>query len=540
MCGIAGIVDFADPPCENGLARMIRLIRHRGPDACGIYRDEVTGLAHARLSIIDLSGGDQPIHNEDHSIWIVYNGEVFNFPELRQRLESRGHQFYTQSDTEVLVHLYEEMGADLFGELNGQFAFALWDRRKGQLVLGRDRLGIRPLFYFQKGGHLSFASEVKALFADSRVPRALDPAALADTFTCWAPVGEMTSFRDIYQILPGHFALFSRNGWTQRPYWRLAFSPDPPENRPVSAWKEELQALLRDSIRIRLRADVPVGAYLSGGLDSTFITSLVKKFFNNQLCTFSVSFTDDRFDEAPFQEKAVQALNTAHRRIRCTESDIGESFPEVVWHAEVPLLRTAPAPMFQLSRLVRQSDFKVVLTGEGSDEIFAGYDIFKESQIRYFWSRRPDSKIRPRLLQRLYPDIFSNSDSRTRIFLENFFRKGLERTESSRGILTSFAGKIPRRLNPFSLRKWAWDNGKDEFRESISIDAPSGFHEMGPPFTGPVRRDLHFSGQLSSLLPGRPDGHGPCRRGAVSLSGLPRCRVCMQASSGHASFRFER
>lgn len=426
MCGVAGIIDFNTPEPKEGLLRkMLGLIRHRGPDAFGIFTDSHAGLAHARLSIIDLSGGDQPIHNEDETVWIVYNGEVFNYPELRQDLEERGHRFATRTDTEVLVHLYEDHGTAFVNKLNGQFAFALWDRRRKRLMLARDRLGIRPLFYHLSGRRLLFGSEIKALFADARVPRRFDPLTLSDIFTCWAPLGVSTAFEGVRQLEPGHFAVFSQDGWKSQPYWQLSFSNEGNEDRPLDDYAEELDVILTDATRIRLRADVPVGAYLSGGLDSTVITSLVKSSFNNQLRTFSVSFTDGRFDEAPFQEKAVRALETDHRSIRCTERDIGEDFPKVVWHSEVPLLRTAPVPLCRLSHLVRCNDFKVVLTGEGSDEIFAGYDIFKEDKVRRFWARQPDSQWRPRLFQRLYPDIFAHGDRRSRAFLEGFFRKGL-------------------------------------------------------------------------------------------------------------------
>jgi len=432
MCGIAGIVDFNNPePQEALLRRMLGLIRHRGPDAFGIYLGKHAGLAHARLSIIDLAGGDQPIHNEDRSIWIVYNGEIFNHPELRADLEKCGHHFYTHTDTEILVHLYEEHGSEFFQKLNGQFGFALWDRKRECLLLGRDRLGIRPLFYYHEDGRLVFGSEIKAIFTQDRIPRTLNPRALGDIFTCWAPLGSDTPFQGIHQLLPGHYSIFSRKGLFSHRYWQLSFSNHSAEQRSLDDLTAELHNLLFDSTRIRLRADVPVGAYLSGGLDSTYITSLVKRYFNNQLCTFSVSFADNRFDEAPYQEKAVWAIQTDHKGIRCTERDIGENFPLVIWHTEVPVLRTAPVPMFQLSRLVRENNYKVVLTGEGSDEIFAGYDIFKEDRIRRFWARHPDSKMRPRLLQRLYPDIFSPENSRGGAFLMGFFRKGLAQVESS-------------------------------------------------------------------------------------------------------------
>jgi len=431
MCGIAGIIDFTSrTPDESVLRCMLGLLHHRGPDACGIYRDDVAGLAHARLSIIDLAGGDQPIHNEDQSIWIVFNGEIFNYPELRQTLISRGHQFYTRSDTEVLVHLYEDHGPDFLHQLNGQFAIGLWDLRQKRLLLARDRLGIRPLFYVEKAGRLVFGSEIKALFADSSITRALSAQALSDVFTCWAPFGALTPFQGVCQLLPGHYALFSREGMGTCSYWQPSFATPPNGNRSLAEWTEALSELLYDAARIRLRADVPVGAYLSGGLDSTYISSLVKRSFNNRLCTFSVGFTDDRFDETPFQEKAVQALETDHRTVRCTEKDIGELFPQVIWHAEAPILRTAPAPLFKLSQLVRQNEFKVVLTGEGADEVFAGYNIFKEDRVRRFWARQPNSKVRPMLLQRLYPYIFSQGNGRARAFLESFFRKSLTQVDS--------------------------------------------------------------------------------------------------------------
>ncbi len=435
MCGIAGIVDFADSsegPTEALLRRMLGGIRHRGPDAFGIYKDGHAGLAHARLSIIDLSGGDQPIYNEDKNLWLIFNGEIFNYPELREGLVKSGHRFYTRSDTEVLVHLYEEHGTEMFQYLNGQFAFALWDRRNECLLLCRDRLGVRPLFYHLDAGRLLFGSEIKAIFADPRVPRAINPQTLSDIFTCWAPLAPLTAFQDIYQVPPGHYALFSRDGMILKPYWKLSFSNSGLEGatRSLDDYTEELQYLLQDATRIRLRADVPVGAYLSGGLDSTYITSLVKHYFNNQLRTFSVAFTDGRFDETAFQEKAVAALQTDHRSILCTEQSIGESFPQVIWHTEVPTLRTAPAPLYQLSQLVRESGFKVVLTGEGADEFFAGYDIFKEDLIRRFWARQPDSKVRPKLLQKLYPDIFYPRDARAQVFVEKFFGKGRTRVDS--------------------------------------------------------------------------------------------------------------
>jgi len=431
MCGIVGIIDHRPSDAKEALLRrMLGLIRHRGPDAFGIYLSERVGLGSARLSILDLAGGDQPIHNEDKTVWIVYNGEVFNYPDLRVELERAGHRFYTKTDTEILVHLYEDMGPELLRKLNGQFAFALWEQRQHTLMLARDRVGIRPLFYHVNNGKLLFGSEIKTIFADPEVNRELDFQTISDIFTCWSPLGSATAFKGVKQLLPGHYAVFEKGRLMTQPYWQVSFSLQEDGERPFSSYLEELNALLYDATKIRLRADVPVGAYLSGGLDSTYVTSLVKKHFNNQLRTFSVSFSDDRFDEAPFQVKAVEALQTEHSMIRCTEKDIGDNLPNVIWHTEVPMTRTAPVPLYMLSGLVRENNFKVVLTGEGSDEIFAGYDIFKEDRVRRFWARKPDSTLRPLLLKKLYPDIFSSDAGRAGAFLTGFFKKGLSRVDS--------------------------------------------------------------------------------------------------------------
>ena len=409
---------------------MLGVMRHRGPDAFGMYLDESAGVASCRLSIIDLSTGDQPIPNEDRSVWVVLNGEIFNYPELRQGLEAHGHRFSTQSDTEVLVHLYEDLGPGMLEKLNGQFAFAIWDVRQRKLLLARDRLGIRPLFYFLNNNRLTFGSEIKTLFVDPSVPRALDPQGLSQLFTFWATLASQTVFCGVRQLMPGHYAVFDENDFKTNRYWQLRFPEAYEEAKSVEAWAEELREVIRDAARLRLRADVPVGAYLSGGLDSTFISSLVKRHFNNQLSTFSVTFTDDRFDETSFQSMAIEALRTEHRSIRCSEQQLGAIFPEVIWHTETPVLRTAPAPLFMLSQLVRDTKFKVVLTGEGADEIFAGYNIFKEDRVRRFWARDPGSRLRPLLLKNLYPYIFADGDRRVALFLENYFKKGLTDTIS--------------------------------------------------------------------------------------------------------------
>ena len=427
MCGIVGLLDWsgAHPPQVCTLRRMLGVIRHRGPDEFGIYVDHQTGIGCARLSIVDLDTGQQPISNEDEQLWIVFNGEVYNHPELRAELERSGHRFSTRSDTEVILHLYEDKGPSCLEYLNGQFAIAIWDARKRELFLARDRLGIRPLFYAHVPQGLVFGSEIKTLLIDPRIEARLDPLALSEAFTFWAPLAPRTAFQNIQQLPPGHYMQIREGSHTLRQYWSLDF-PDLGSQEATSEEEaaEHLTNLLSDATRLRLRADVQVGSYLSGGLDSTFIAALVRQHTPEALCTFSIAFEETSFDEQPYQEIATAFLNTSHRRTTCANADIGQIFPEVVWHAEAPLLRTSPAPMYLLSRLVHENKIKVVLTGEGADEFLGGYNIYKEDKVRRFWARQPDSAWRPMLLRRLYPYV-ANLSRGSSAYLTAFFRQGL-------------------------------------------------------------------------------------------------------------------
>lgn len=431
MCGIVGTLNLtrAHPIDEHLLLKMLAMIRHRGPDQFGIYRDDQVGLGNARLSIIDLGGGQQPISNEDGTVWIVLNGEIFNYIELRPGLEAKGHRFATASDTEVIVHLYEEYGPACLEHLNGQFAFAIWDKRSGELMLARDRLGIRPLFYTVTEGALIFGSEIKAMLVDRRVRAEVDPLSLNQVFTFWTTVSPRTIFRDILEVPPGHFLVAKGGGVRVQRYWGLTFPEDgATEERSEEYYAERLRELLVDATRLRLRADVPVGAYLSGGLDSSTITTLIRDHTSNYLRTFSIAFSDPNFDERGFQEAMVAYLRTDHSRVECTQVDIGRVFPQVIWHTEMPILRTSPAPMYLLSRLVQENGFKVVLTGEGADEFLAGYNIFKEAKVRRFWARQPDSRVRPLLLRKLYPYVPQLS-GRGGAYLKAFFKAGLTDVE---------------------------------------------------------------------------------------------------------------
>lgn len=431
MCGIVGVLNRNAPrPIELDLiARMIGMVRHRGPEQNGLYRDPWCALGHSRLNIIDLAGGGQPIHNEDQTLWISYNGEVFNYLELRRELEARGHRFYTQTDTEVILHLYEERGAGCLEALNGQFALAIWDAPRQELLLARDRLGICPLHYANFDGRLVFASEIKAILAYPGFPRQLDAAALNQTFTFWTTLPGRSAFKGVHELPAGHFLRVSRGECRLERYWAIpTATPEEQLDWPEEAICERIIELLTDAVRIRLRADVPVGCYLSGGLDSSLLAATIVRNFNGGVRTFGIRFREPRFDEGEHQERMAAHLGVAHQVLWAEREAIGENLPAALWHIEKPLLRTAPVPLYLLSREVRRSGYKVVLTGEGADEIFGGYNIFREAKVRRFWSRQPGSALRPLLIGRLYPYIFT--DARLRPMLTAFFGQGLTDVES--------------------------------------------------------------------------------------------------------------
>lgn len=382
---------------------MIDAVRHRGPDSNGIHCEAGVALGHARLAIVDLEHGQQPMSNEDGTVWISFNGEIFNHLELRQELEAAGHQFATRCDTEAVIHAYEQFGMDFVNRLNGQFAMALWDRRARRLVLARDRAGIRPLFYATVAGRFYFASEVKALFANPALPRRLNPRALAEVFTFWSSQPPATPFAGVSSLPEGTWLVLEDGRVRAQRYWDWSFPEETPPSEAVEIEARRLRELLIDSVRLQLRADVPVGVYLSGGLDSSILAAIVRNHTDSPLRTFSLTFEESAFDEEEHQRRLVAHLGTNHTEVRCSGAAIAAAFPRTIWHTETPILRTAPTPLLLLSEAVRAQGYKVVLTGEGADEVFGGYDLFKEAKIRRFWARQPASERRPALLQRLYP-----------------------------------------------------------------------------------------------------------------------------------------
>lgn len=435
MCGIAGIVALnaaAASPSREALMRMVGALAHRGPDEHGLYRDRRAGLAHARLSVVDLSNGQQPLADTGDTTWIVFNGEIFNYVELREKLIALGHRFRTRGDTEVALHAYRAWGEAAFERMNGQWAIAIWDPMAGRLVLSRDRFGICPLHLCEHAGRLYFASEVKAIFAaDRTVPRAFDPAGIDQTFTLWTVVPPQGVFQGIHELEPGHVRTYQDGTVRERAFWRPSY-PEISGSRQggFTGSCDDAVDRVRDALEAAtalrmVRADVPVGCYLSGGLDSSLVAVLGRRFAGERFQTFSLRFADAEYDETRFQRLVAEATGSEHHEVVVSRGDIAAIFPEVIHHTERPILRTAPAPLFLLSRLVRERGIKVVLTGEGADEMFAGYDLFRESKVRRFWGRQPASTRRSRLLERLYPYL-TRSPVQQQAMARQFFGRNIQ------------------------------------------------------------------------------------------------------------------
>ena len=418
MCGIAGFTTRLGIPeserhAAHGerLAAMVAALYHRGPDAqTGVLLDGVA-LGHSRLAILDLSGGGQPMSDPETGVTLVFNGEIFNHQELRDELRD-AHRFRSRSDTEVLLAAWIRWGPACLDRLNGQWAFALWDPRERSLSLCRDRVGHLPLFVARGVHGLAFASEAKALVAAGFVAPRLDPRGVKQALQLWAPVPPRTCVAGVESIPPGHWARWADGALSVRRFWDVDLGhpePDEPSPRADAARVEAFSALLDDAVRLRLRADVPVGAYLSGGIDSSYLCALAQARLGGTLRTWSIGFEDPRFDESRFQREVATALATHHHPVLARPTLVAELLPDAVRHGEQVLVRSAPAPLLALSRAVRDDRCKVVLTGEGADEVLLGYELFGESRIRAFWARQPGSRLRPALLSRLYPYLSFSS-----------------------------------------------------------------------------------------------------------------------------------
>ena len=404
MCGICGIVDFEGQAAdfERRLPGMVRTLRHRGPDESGVWAEDRAGLGHARLSIIDLSDGRQPLSNEDGTVWITYNGEVYNFRELRKELEGKGHHFRTRTDTEVIVHLYEEEGIACVDRLRGMFAFGLWDAKQGCLYLVRDRLGIKPLYYTVLNGRLIFGSEIKAILAHGGVPRAVREDALSDYLTFLYVPAPKTMFRDIFKLEPGHWLRFNASGARDQQYWDL--EPQGPVGDGREGIEQELVGSLEESVRMRLVSDVPLGAFLSGGVDSSSVVAMMSRAGQDPLVTVSVGFDESRYNELPFARRVAERYRTQHHEevVRPEATGIVET---LAWHYDEPFADYSSIPTYYVSKAARQH-VTVALSGDGGDENFGGY-----RRYRFDLIERKVRRLLPRAacrwfvapLARIYP-----------------------------------------------------------------------------------------------------------------------------------------
>ena len=380
MCGINGMALTTGHVEPRALEAMRDVLRHRGPDGAGLYVNDNVGLGHRRLSIVDLASGHQPMRNEDGSIVIVYNGEIYNHADFRPELEARGHVYRSHCDTETIVHLYEEHGHDVVDHLRGMFAFAIWDERRRELFLARDRFGVKPLYYHHApDGSLFFASEIKALVATAGVPRQMNLAVLPDFLANHAPSGEATMFAGIRRLPAGHTLLWREGRIAIRRYWTLPLTESeamPP--RRDAEYVEEWHALFREAVKLRLMADVPLGMFLSGGIDSSAIAAVMQTLTSSPTKTFSVAFAEREANELSYARLVAERFGTDHHEIVVSPDDFFERLPDLVWHEDEPLAHPSSVALNFVSGLAAQH-VKVVLSGEGSDEMLGGYDRYRKT-----------------------------------------------------------------------------------------------------------------------------------------------------------------
>jgi asparagine synthase (glutamine-hydrolysing) len=388
MCGIAGVLHFNQAPVDvERLQRMTSVLTHRGPDDEGVHAFGPVGLGHRRLAIIDLSpAGKQPMANEDRTLWVTLNGEIYNFVEMRQQLEKKGHRFLSATDTEVVLHAYEEWGVECLKRLNGMFAFGLWDGKKQRLWLARDRLGVKPLFYCHLPQCLLFGSEIKALLTDSRVERTIDYEALAYYLALNYTPAPYTLFARIRQLLPGHYLMVDITGQVQDvEYWELVYREE--EDRGERAYAEEFSALFEDSVRLRLVSDVPFGVFLSGGVDSSCVAYWMSRHLSGSVKTFSIGFGEPSFDELTYARKVAQSIGADHHEHIVT-ANAAAILPKLVWYAEEPTADSSMVAVYYLAQKTRQH-VKMVLSGDGADEILAGYETYQAHYVHRLYRFLP-------------------------------------------------------------------------------------------------------------------------------------------------------
>lgn len=437
MCGIAGFVTRAPgSPPDSLLARMTDVIRHRGPDASGYYSDPFAALGHRRLSIIDVRDGHQPMSNEDGSLWITYNGEIFNHAALRPALEQAGHQYRTRCDTETILHAYEQYGPDCVTRFRGMFSFAIWDKNARTLFCARDRLGKKPFYYYWDGHLFAFASEIKALLEHPAISPRFEESLLAEYLNFGYCSGEQTLFSGIRRLMPGHWLRLMPEQFEIRPYWELP-CPSSHENRDDQSWIAECRARLEDAVRTRLMSDVPLGMFLSGGVDSSAIAALMKPMSDGPVKTFAVGYREQAFSELAYARQVAEKIGTEHHEVVIGRDDFFNALPQLIWHEDEPITWPSSVSLYFVSRLAAQQ-VKVVLTGEGSDELFAGYARYRfyllnQRLLRAYRAvpRRAREAIRSgiagtRLLsgnirRKLQHSVVGRGESLEALYLDNFY-----------------------------------------------------------------------------------------------------------------------
>ena len=492
MCGFAGIVHF-DPrqPVEVApLRRMRDVLSHRGPDGKGLFIDGPVGLAHRRLAIVDVTAaGEQPMTNEDGSVWIAYNGEVYNHASLRPPLESQGHRYRSRCDTETIIHLYEEVGERVVEHLHGMFAFAIWDKKHQKLLLARDRLGIKPLYYAITDRGLVFASEIKSLLAAGWIRPSFNEEALPEYLSTRFVSGDETFFQGVRKLLPGHVLSWSLDGGMQiRRYWQLPTPSDQGQDMSFEAQAKDLRRRLEEAVESHLMSDVPLGVFLSGGLDSSALAAMMSGQVRDPIQSFSVGFAEEEANELPYARMAAKAIGAEHRDVTVTASDFFDALPHLVWHEDEPIAFPSSVPLYFVARLARHH-VKVVLTGEGADELFLGYNRYRvtmwnERLGRPYWaatSAMVRSHVR-RMVQAL-PSRFSRMGERTflaldpgirSLFLENFavHNEGFQRQLLSRPEMLD-------RRDPYAVQMQCYEDAAGGILDRMSrTDLQTYLHEL--------------------------------------------------------------
>jgi len=469
MCGIAGVIGD-NKSYSTTMLNMIESLSHRGKDSLGSYKDDNALLYHTRLAILGIEDGHQPVLNQTKTIVSVANGEIYNYRELTASLKKLGYVFSDACDTNIIPHLYEAYGTDMFKMINGQFAIAIWDKNNEKLILARDKFGEKPLYYRKIENNIFFSSEITPLLIPKKSYE-INAKCLKDICTTWVPIRGKTLYKDINSVDSGQYLIIEKHRITSKYYYAPTFLTDSFNNKSKTELLEELDTLLKRSVLKRINTDVPISFYLSGGLDSSLIAAIASEYIEEKMNTFSISFSDNNLDEAEYQKVMSEKLNSKHRQLKITDTMIIDNLYNVILHLQTPILRLGAIPMYLLAEFVHNNGFKVALSGEGADELFGGYDIFKEAKIRAFCEKDPKSKLRPLLYKKTnsYINNFNNNNSAA---LATFFNQ-VRSSElfSSHAIRFQF-GEYCSQFFSDTMKKILKDYS---VKEDLAIDLPSGF-----------------------------------------------------------------